>query len=241
MSSLLPNFFESAGSPVPMTELDLPSHATAAAAPSILAQIVSPGINLAIFERPPSQTCLSSVEALMQSRVPIRIDFKNPSTADLVTAIAAAIASGIPRSSVRALASDISHLASLFSATAGTLHPRVRLERVDDDGCALFHADSLNLRLLCTYAGPGTEWLENSNTRRHELGLRSRTLDEANADIVVDPSRIRRLAPWHVAIFSGRSRPGAEDNALIHRSAPVLSANTPRLRLCIDLPADCGC
>lgn len=187
-----------------MTELDLPSHATAAAAPSILAQIVNPGINLAIFERPPSQTCLSSVEALMQSRVPIRIDFKNPST-------------------------------------AGTLHPRVRFERVEDDGCALFHADSLNLRLLCTYAGPGTEWLENSNTRRHELGLRSRTLDEANADIVVDPSRIRRLAPWHVAIFSGRSRPGAEDNALIHRSAPVLSANTPRLRLCIDLPADCGC
>lgn len=229
--------------------IDLPRNAPAVAArhhtfsthPSVLEEILEPGFNLAIYQRPPREDCLPAVGALLRAIIPAKIDLKNPSAADLADAIACTIGPTAPHASILSLAEDIAHLSSLFARIAGTRHPRVRLERVADDGCALFHADSLSLRLLCTYAGPGTEWLENSNARRHELGLRSRTIPEANRAIIIDSSKIRSIATWHAAIFSGRAHPGGEENALIHRSAPVLFTNATRLRLCIDLPGDCGC
>lgn len=216
-------------------------HHASSTDPSVLEEILKPDINLAIHQRQPREDCLPAVTALLHAIIPVKIDVKNPTSADLANQIAGTIAPTTPHTSTRALAGDIIHLASLFAQISGTKHPRVRFERVEDDACALFHADSLNLRLLCTYAGPGTEWLENSNTRRHELGLQSRPLAEANRAIVIDSSKIRSIPAWHAAIFAGRSRPGAEDNALIHRSAPVLLTNATRLRLCIDIPGDCGC
>lgn len=87
---------------------------------------------------------------------------------------------------------------------AEVAHSRVRLERVEDDGCALFHADT-------------------------------------RCAIVIDPTQIRSAPAWHVAVFKGRAWPGAEDNALIHRSAPVSHRGEHRLRLCIDLSDACAC
>lgn len=149
------------------------------------------------------------------------------------------IGSRAPTASLRSLAGDITHLSGLFSEIAKTIHPRVRLERVEDDGCAIFHADSLKIRLLCTYTGAGTEWLENTNVRRHELGSRGRSIRETNTAIVIHPANIRHIPAWHAAVFTGRGREGTP--ALIHRSAPVSTSNDHRLRLCIDLPGDCGC
>ena len=36
--------------------------------------------------------------------------------------------------------------------------------------CRLFHIDNLRQRLLCTYLGPGTEWLDQSNVNWDGLG-----------------------------------------------------------------------
>lgn len=138
-----------------------------------------------------------------------------------------------------ALAADIVMLARCFCEMADTSHARVRLERVEDDGCMLFHADTLRIRMLCTYAGPGTEWLEPENVRMHELGLRGREIAGANAAIVIDAARIQQVPAWHVVMFTGRMR--ADTPPLVHRSAPVRSAAENRLRLCIDLPGECGC
>lgn len=89
-------------------------------------------------------------------------------------------------------------------------------------------------RLLCTYAGPGTEWLEAGNTRPGELDLQGRTIEEANAAIVIEPDRILHVPAWHVAVFTRRLR--QDTPALIHRSAPVPDRVRYRLRLCIDQP-----
>jgi len=88
-----------------------------------------------------------------------------------------------------------------------------------------------------TYAGAGTEWLENANVRRDELGSRGRSIGETNAAIVIVPAEVRHIPTWHVAVFTGRGREGTP--ALIHRSAPVSTSTDYRLR--IDLPGDCGC
>lgn len=198
-------------------------HMVEAATPDVLEEIRTPGVNLSIWHREPVPV---PGELLRQ---PLRFDGEAPEAAELVRAIP----------ELGPMAADIVRLWKRFGQIAGTRHPRVRLERVDDDGCALFHADSLRVRMLCTYAGAGTEWLDNDDVNWDELGLRGRTLDEANAAIVRSPECIRRIPTGAVAVFSGRGR--EEARPLIHRSAPIRPGEGFRLRLCIDLPGNCGC
>jgi hypothetical protein len=61
-----------------------------------------------------------------------------------------------------ALGSDIEVLAELFLHVTGESEVRLRLEHVADDACRCHHVDAVRLRMLCTYAGPGTEWLHRS-------------------------------------------------------------------------------
>lgn len=199
---------------------------------AVLDEIRSGAVNLAIWER--ENRWSQAARELLLAPSPIRMDLKAPNV-PLVADVLSAHGVG----EVMPLAEDVVFLASIFGRTAGTRHPRVRLERVDDDGCALFHADSLRIRLLCTYAGAGTEWLEEDNVNRDQLGLRGRTLDQANAEIVRDGAAIRRISTGAVAIFTGRAHEAVPP--LVHRSAPVSAARESRIRLCIDLPGDCGC
>lgn len=42
-----------------------------------------------------------------------------------------------------------------------TDHVRAKLEVIIKQSCPRFHADTVGIRLLCTYAGPGTWYIEN--------------------------------------------------------------------------------
>ena len=222
-----------------MTYTEEPIQIIESNATDSLRAIRSEGVNLAIWRRERVPLAESAVRALLAVPYAVAIDEKAPDGSRLFGCLHQIIGSRASTASIRSLADDITRLSALFSELAKTIHPRVRLERVEDDGCAIFHADSLKIRLLCTYAGAGTEWLENSNVRRDELGSRGRSIRETNAAIVIDKAKIRRIPAWHVAVFTGRGREGTP--ALIHRSAPVSTSNDFRLRLCIDLPGDCGC
>lgn len=134
------------------------------------------------------------------------------------------------------LSDDVQRLAMIFSKIAEEPNLRVRLEAIRDNGCAKFHVDTLKLRLLCTYAGPGTEWIPAGWARREYLGWTDGPTEEANARIIADPKAVQVMATGAVAIFKGRLYPGFEGHGLIHRSAPVCCENEYRLRLCLDLP-----
>ncbi len=214
-------------------------HRNDEAGPSFLNAIRLNSVNMAIWKRSPIPICQEAVEALLTVPYAVALD-ENPADHErLGNRVAGLVGRNASLSSARALAEDIWQLASLFRNLADTNHARVRLERIEDDGCLLFHADTLRLRMLCTYAGPGTEWVENENARFDQLGLQGRSVEAANRAIVIDESQIRHLPPWHVAVFSGRLR---EDTPpLIHRSAPVPTEKEHRIRLCIDFPDACGC
>jgi len=216
------------------------SHVHCGEISSVLRRVSKPGVNLAIWERAPLPAAAQAIQAILDASAPMDIDLHAPKAEQLAAEILRqTFADSAP--AIRELAADCVLLAGHFAELAAIRHVRLRLNRVDDDGCALFHADSLSLRLLCLYAGPGTQWLENDNVRRDELGTRSRTLDEANRAIVIEPAAIRTIPNWHAAAFKGRAWPGEEDNALIHRSAPVTQHNARRIRLTLDSPKNCGC
>jgi hypothetical protein len=93
--------------------------------------------------------------------------------------------------------SDVSRLVVLFGRIAGANRVRLRLETIRGPACRLFHADYVGLRLLCTYTGGGTEYLEEGNANRAALGK------GRNADIVRSRELVRRLNTNDVGLFKG--------------------------------------
>ena len=212
----------------------VPPHQKSSDAPEDLSAIRTTGVNLAVWERSESRCCSSAIDSLLSASEAVALDLDPAEKTEIEREVTRLVGRHGTTDAAGALALDIWNLVGLFCRIAGTKRARVRLERIQDDGCLLFHADTLLLRMLCTYAGPGTEWLENDNARYDELGSQGRSLEDANGAIVIDPSRIQRVPPWHVALFSGRLRLGTPP--LIHRSCPVPTEREHRIRLCIDLP-----
>jgi hypothetical protein len=133
-----------------------------------------------------------------------------------------------PGIACRLLASDVARLVRLFAALSGFSRINLRLERLDHDACRLFHCDRVGLRLLCTYHGPGTEWLPEDAVDRTALG------GGCNRAICRDPGRIQRLAPGVVGIFKGEAHPGNAGRGIVHRSPPIAREGLRRLVLCLD-------
>ncbi|MBS0559920.1 MAG: DUF1826 domain-containing protein [Proteobacteria bacterium] len=114
---------------------------------------------------------------------------------------------------MRPLRAELAMLGRLFATLSGDPVVRLRLEHVTDDACRQFHIDSVELRLLCTYAGVGTEWIAADGTSR-------------------------RLSVGDVAVLKGSKFPDTAPR-ILHRSPPVEHLprwRRSRLLLCIDQP-----
>jgi hypothetical protein len=85
----------------------------------------------------------------------------------------------------------------------------VRLDLADTQSCPKFHCDNVLVRLVTTYAGPGTEYIET----------------EA-------PDAVHRAAPGSLVFLKGHRHPTHGD-AILHRSPPV-RPGTLRFSVAID-------
>ncbi|ATJ91738.1 hypothetical protein CIW82_14665 [Acetobacter tropicalis] len=130
------------------------------------------------------------------------------------------------------LLEDALHLAQLYREASGLDAVRFRLEQITTDSCRKFHTDHVALRLLCTYYGPGTEWL---STTRGQTATSSSPED--------DPALIHRIPAGHIALLEGNKGPHANSQGVVHRS-PRLShlpmSERLRVLLTIDEPTACG-
>ena len=122
---------------------------------------------------------------------------------------------------------DILRLATLFQETTKSGEIKIQLEIVTTDKCSLFHADYYRQRLLCTYLGPGTHWLDHSNVDRSALGKGN------NNSIVRDETAIHRANTFDVLILKGQDF-GEGELAVVHRSPPIMRHNKRRVLLKID-------
>ena len=118
------------------------------------------------------------------------------------------------------LAASAAFQARLYGELAGTQRIRLRLETITDDACERFHTDNVGLRLLCTYRGPGTQWLD------------PKTVAHASPDRAISATAVRHLERGAVALIRGSrdpARPG-----LLHRSPPIAGTGIVRLLLVVD-------
>lgn len=132
--------------------------------------------------------------------------------------------SGMPRGAMLGLLiCDLHILVSAFARITQSDLVDVRLERVEDDACWKFHRDCVEARLLTTYRGATTEWVQPVHG---EAALRAQTSFDGP---------IERLGANDVAVFKGSC--AGEGNGIVHRSPPIAGTGQTRLLLCLNKPS----
>jgi hypothetical protein len=127
---------------------------------------------------------------------------------------------------------DIVELVKEFSQISKSKSIRVDLSFITNDQCRIFHTDIMDLRMLCTYYGEGTLWLENDNVNWKEYGC-------CNEDekLVKDVSKINQISTFDVALFKGALYPDTSINAVLHRSPQIEKNKSERILLRLDTNA----
>lgn len=195
-----------------MTVLALPAALIAPEA-AILQDIRREACNLAIWER-----AVPADFAALTHGTPQDLRFA-AERAELPALLAAALAeSGYGAPNLHAaLIADVAMLAEHFCNALGLARLEVRLEVVTTDSCRKFHADYVSARLITTYVGPGTDWLDTPDA---EAAARGET-----------PGRINRMKPGDVGLFKGKL---ATLHPAIHRSPPISQSGETRLLLVLN-------
>ena len=185
-----------------------------------LDQIQTPGTDLVIWHRTLPIQFQNWIESLSSLNLPqIRILL---APADLKSALDPILDNyGLPNNDMRDLmVDDISVLVQAFALVAQTEKVDVRLEHIDHDSCWRFHTDIVELRLLTTYLGVGTEWVHPTHSENAIEHQRQYS------------GPLERLAPNEVAIFKGKK--ASKTNGIVHRSPPIRHTGNSRLLLCLN-------
>ncbi len=178
-----------------------------------LGAIREEGVGIAIWQRsaPPGLSDLK-LDGIVDVRFTADID-ELPATLN-----SALDDAGHERGSGRdILHNDILVLANRFAEVMRSEFVEVRLEHVTTNACKKFHADYVTARLITTYVGQGTQWLDRDVPVDCDCG---------------DPHNIQQMQAGDVALFKGRL--WSSDAPAIHRSPPIEGTGEERLMLVVN-------
>jgi len=188
-----------------------------------LAVINTPGTDLVIWRRPLPACLRAWLDRMEPSRLPDVRVLVQP--IDLRRAVGPLLDEcGMPPGNMRdLLLGDVDDLVSVFARITRSDLVDVRLQRVANDACWKFHRDCVVARLLTTYLGPGTEWVQPIHA---ETAMRRQKTYEGP---------LERLQLHDVAMFKGNcAGPGS---GIVHRSPPITGTGQTRLLLCLNTPS----
>ncbi|AKQ63444.1 hypothetical protein A176_000356 [Myxococcus hansupus] len=187
--------------------------------PEALTDIYREGLNLCVWRRgfdAPLTHWLNEVTATHALNVIARVRGDAP---DLRPRL-----EGLPQGPLfEAWLAGVHFLARLYADLFGAAELGVRLQILGEDICPSFHVDRVGVRLLCTYAGPPTEWLENAHVLRGARGPTARP-----------GAPVRALERFDVALLKGESWPDNRGNGAVHRSPAIAGSGRRRLFLSIE-------
>ena len=195
--------------------------------PTILRKVLQPEVNLSLWRRPVNEDIQSELAALCSSDLPdVRCSTSLQSFGTDVENLLRV--HGLDPSELRNWCLDLEMVADHYFSICGRKTAMLRLETTMDDGCRRFHADRTRLRLLCTYQGPGTEWLSNEQVDRaaHRSG--------ASNEEIVRFGDAENFKPFWVGILKGTKYPGNAKLGLVHRSPPMKNVFKTRVVVCLD-------
>lgn len=204
----------------------VPNHYTYASSLSQLKEIGNKQINIAIHEREPSPGLEASVMHVMASSF-TGMELLLDSHESIASSVGPKLVARSHTSAIaiQPLIEDIEMLAFVFSDICRARHLKLYLKTVSNDACRKFHVDGYDLRLICSYAGPGTEWTYNENVNRKYLG------EGENEQIIKDWGCVKQLKSYDVAVLKGELPHKRTGNGIVHRSPAIEQKCTKRLVL----------
>jgi hypothetical protein len=186
---------------------------------TILDQIHDSSINIAIYEREIIPIS-NEIETLLNQSIEIRV---SGDVALIIQTVQKELGH------FELIKNDIVSLLHLFTSVTKVKSFRLLLAPVKTNMCTRFHTDINDLRLLCTYSGPGTLWLEEDNVNREALDAFG-----DNECIVLDDKKIKQVNVGAVVILKGAIYPCEGTKAIVHRSPTIEENGLSRLLLRID-------
>ncbi|MEM6396634.1 MAG: DUF1826 domain-containing protein [Bacteroidota bacterium] len=184
----------------------------------ILASIHDKHVNIAIYERD-TKSLAYEIRSLLEQQVEFR------ASGDVQTVVSDMRKAINPKKHALVI-QDIQELLIYFQRVTGSETFRLLLATINTNMCRKFHTDINDIRLLCTYSGPGTLWLTDDNINR-----RARSDD---ARIAIDEHRIQQADTGAVVLLKGAMYPHKETKAVVHRSPTIEESGEQRLLLRID-------
>ena len=202
-------------------------HAVSSPQLNDLPRIFDPAVQLAIWQRPVDPLIGGYLDAsLADLGSGVRQQLKPGESPDL---------SRLPAGDGRdALNTDITLLADILAELLDAKTIGLRLEVIGKAMCPRLHVDRLGIRLLCTYRGPGSEWVDDEGVDRSRLGVGANGLPDESSGLLGPSSRIEVIPPFAVALLKGSLWQGNGGRGVIHRSPAVAPSEAPRILLAMD-------
>ncbi len=122
---------------------------------------------------------------------------------------------------------DVSSLLTLFEKVIKASSYRLLLATVSANMCRKFHTDLNDLRMLCTYVGPGTIWVPDEIVDCQSLRAK-----RGDAELDIEERHIQQVSTGEVVILKGALY--EEANPILHRSPTIEENGERRLLLRID-------
>jgi hypothetical protein len=209
-----------------INDMDVVNRAVLAEDILVFTAIYQADVNLVVYQRP----LMSEVSAYAEQLLRHTADFKFSRMLP-VQAVLPTLAPMLPvLPGQQAFLDDIAYITDAFTTLLGCEDVGIRLEALSKQSCPRFHCDKVTCRLLLTYAGPGTQWLAESNVDRSAIAARS---SEPTLTACRDAALINQLNAGDIALLKGASWEGNEHGAVVHRSPPHL-LQQQRLVLTLD-------
>lgn len=195
-----------------------------------MSAIYEENVNLFVWQRALSSEIGDAILSLIESGKSINImEVVTPDNAEQI------LLSRLPKMVNHAgLIKDVTELVDIFCCLFDVDKAGLRLATSHSATCPRFHVDNVICRLVTTYNGPATQWLEHDNVVRGKLGHASKGLADETSGLIRENSMIQQVSCGDIALLKGERWPNNLGGGLVHRS-PAVNANTTRVFLSLDI------
>jgi hypothetical protein len=202
-------------------DVEVPKNLVVAKRPTDFAEIKDPRKNILLYAWAPSAELLQVIEETRPASLPA-LSLTVPS--EEIGQVAARAADPLARWMLEELVDVLRGYAALVPEKRVT----IAFCKTREQSCPLFHIDRLSVRLLCTFKGPGTEWLDDAQAQRRWLGRGD------NRKIAGPEAIVYSTQPFQVCLLKGEHGLGQKDCGVVHRSPRVPPASEGRWYLRVD-------
>ncbi|CAM3032628.1 DUF1826 domain-containing protein [Pseudoalteromonas distincta] len=200
---------------------------------NVLPQIYNEDTNIVIWQRSAAEKLTKAVNTLIATSALKPLELAVSPDDAFEQLIKALKPEDNNRDEVNTLCEDIALLVEMFCCLFDLKRAGLRLKVLDKPMCPRFHVDKIPCRLVTTYQGVATQWLNHSDVNRSKLGTGNLGKPDEESGLFKSLSNINQLTEGDVALLKGEYWDDNEGAGLVHRSPPV-AANEQRLLLTLD-------